>query len=561
MNGFVRRIFNRPRTIAGKFLMIVVLGAVLPLVLVGLWLTHSAKRSGAALLDEQLGSAADVIVASIEHRWALRDGELQLLAGNTSARNALTSTASARDSLYLAELASTVGDAIPSFSYVDVNGHERWSFAAGNHRLAADSSASRPQSYAFDQAGRGSAESLGKLLVEVPIAPDGQAIGRLVASVQLASFLPTDSTHFVVPGLVATIADSHGSLWSSSPASLTLPTGSERSDMQIVRRSLEHPKLQLTVAAPSAPYVRPFENAARIGLGVLAVVAFVALALSVVLTSQVTRSLQRLSEGARAVADGNLERTVDRESDDEIGRLAVAFNDMTESLRRTVAELAQQRALAAVGEFAASLSHEVRNSLTAIRVDLQHVTRHLPGDAPATSLVVRALGSVRRLDSTVTSALRVARSGQASSERVDLRLVLTRAIHSTEPSFVERCATLTPIAGDFPIEIVGDAAALEQLFVNVLLNAAQAMSVGGRATLDVSTEDANVSVRIADTGVGIAAERLHTLGAPYQTTKPYGTGLGLPIARRIASAHGGELLVESEAGSGTTVIVRLPVAS
>ena len=555
MNGLVRGMFSRPRTIAGKFLMIVVLGAVLPLVLVGLWLTRSAKRSGAALLDAQLGSAADVIVAGIEHRWALRDGELQLLAGNTSARNALTSTASARDSLYLTELASTVGDAIPSFSYVDVNGRERWSFAGGNHRLAADSSASRPQSYAVDQA-----ESLGKLLVEVPIESDGQTIGRLVASVHLASFLPTDSTHFVVPGLVATIADAHGSLWSSSPASVTFATGSERSDMQIVRRSLEHPKLQLTVAAPSAPYVRPFENAARIGLGVLAAVALVALVLSAALTSQVTRSLQRLSEAARAVADGNLERTVDRASDDEIGRLAVAFNDMTESLRRTVAELAQQRALAAVGEFAASLSHEVRNSLTAIRVDLQHVTRHLPEDAPATSLVVRALGSVRRLDSTVTSALRVARSGQASSERMDLRLVLTRAIHSAEPSFVERGATLASLPGDCPIEVIGDAGALEQLFVNVLLNAAQAMSAGGRATLEVSTDDANVSVRIADTGVGIAAERLHTLGAPYQTTKPYGTGLGLPIARRIASAHGGELVVESEAGCGTTVIVRLPLA-
>jgi signal transduction histidine kinase len=318
--------------------------------------------------------------------------------------------------------------------------------------------------------------------------------------------------------------------------------------------------MQLALAAESAPYVTPFEHAARTGLGLLMSVALVALMVSIALTTRMTRSLERLSEAAGAVAAGNLDRSVHESNDDEIGRLATAFNAMTESLRRTLAELSQQRALAAVGEFAATLSHEVRNALTAIRVDLQHARRHLPVDNVGTSLVTRTLESVRRLDSTVTSALRVARSGQIAMSRVELGPVLLRAMQAAESSFTERGATLEPLAN--PIEdvmVIGDGAALEQLFMNLLLNAGQALTAGGRAHLEWERANGSVVVKVIDTGGGIAEEKLQLLGQPFQSSKPYGTGLGLPIARRIAAAHGGELLLESDGQVGTSAIVRLPL--
>jgi signal transduction histidine kinase len=245
---------------------------------------------------------------------------------------------------------------------------------------------------------------------------------------------------------------------------------------------------------------------------------------------------------------------------DEIGRLGEAFNVMTESLRRKIAELSQQRALAAVGEFAASLSHEVRNSLTAIRIDLQHAVRQLPAESTATPLVTRTLDTVRRLDSTVTGALRVARSGQAEMHRVDLGLLLRRAMASAEPSFELSEATLEPLVLEAgPVEVDGDAGALEQLFLNLLLNAAQALDPGGSTRVSVSTPDSWVVVRISDTGSGVKASALAEVGTLLYTTKPDGTGLGLPIAQRIAAAHGGELRIENAVGDGTTVIVTLPM--
>jgi two-component system NtrC family sensor kinase len=281
--------------------------------------------------------------------------------------------------------------------------------------------------------------------------------------------------------------------------------------------------------------------------------------MSIVLTTRVTRSLHRLVDAATAVAAGALQRGVDEPAEDEIGRLAGAFNAMTESLRRTLSELAGQRALAAVGEFAASLSHEVRNSLTAVRVDLQHARRNLSSDHPAMPLVARTLESVRRLDATVSGALRVARSGQAVKTRVDLDDVLRRAMHAAAPSFAERGATLDDISGSPSPPLEGDAAALEQLFLNLLINAAEASPPGGHVRLERETNAAHITVRVVDVGVGIDASLLPSLGTPFITTKAFGTGLGLPIARRIVAAHGGDLSFESSSQSGTTAVVRLPV--
>jgi signal transduction histidine kinase len=289
-------------------------------------------------------------------------------------------------------------------------------------------------------------------------------------------------------------------------------------------------------------------------------VALIALAMSIILTRQATESLRRLADAATAVAAGDLTRTVDATSHDEIGTLARAFNAMTESLRRTLSDLAGQRALAAVGEFAATLSHEIRNSLTAVRVDLQHARRHLPPEHAETKLVARALDSVRRLDTVVTGALRVARGGQVARTRVDLDVILERAVRSAAPAFAERGAELEPPRGDRQLTVDGDSGALEQLFLNLLINAAQASPPGTTARIEVESAGSCAIVRVIDSGSGMDPTIRSTVGAPFVTTKADGTGLGLPIARRIAESHGGRLTLEAEASAGTAATVRLPLS-
>lgn len=537
-----------------KVLLIVLVGAVLPLAIVGWWLTGTAVRSGRALLQDQLSAAIDGIALDARDRWTLRAGELQLLANNSVVRAALgvpSTRLAMPDSEYLFQLFAAVQDAMPSVSYVDRNGRERWAFRAVAATTVPDSArrdarAANSQSRTFP--------------VEMPVqAENGRQLGTLKVQVRLSGVLASDSGQRAVPGAVFAVLGAHGAVFSSAPDSLDLATVPVHPGWEIVERALDAPPLHLVLAAPSAPFVQPFERAARLGLGVLMGVALIVLLVSVILTGRVTGSLERMAVAAEAVAAGDLKRQVAVGGGDEVGRLGDAFNAMTVSLRRTLAELSQQRALAAVGEFAASLSHEVRNSLTAIRIDLQHTARQLPDGSPATPLVSRTLDTVRRLDATVTGALRVARSGQHPMSRVDLVLLLRRAMASAEPSFAASGATLEPLAeGLEMVEVDGDAAALEQLFLNLLLNSAQALSAGGRARVDVQGADGRVVVLISDEGVGFDSGQLAEIETVVHSTKPDGTGLGLPIARRIAAAHGGDLRIESVAGDGTTVTVTLP---
>jgi signal transduction histidine kinase len=233
---------------------------------------------------------------------------------------------------------------------------------------------------------------------------------------------------------------------------------------------------------------------------------------------------------------------------------------MTESLRKTLAELSHRTALAAVGEFATSLSHEVRNSLTSIRVDLQRAAKKPPGDVSGRDLVLRALDNIAHLDSSVSGALRVARSAHSSLAPVDIRGVLQSAASIVAGTFAALPATLDLAdATAEPIMVRGDAMALEQLFTNLLFNAAQALRPDGRAVITTSVESTHAVIVIADNGIGMDEQQLANARQPFFSSKPYGTGVGLTIARQICAAHEGELAISSSVGVGTTVEVRLPI--
>jgi signal transduction histidine kinase len=325
-----------------------------------------------------------------------------------------------------------------------------------------------------------------------------------------------------------------------------------------VHRRLSDPAIDLTIAAPSGPSLAPFERAAELGLLVLISVTVLALALITYFTARLTRSLVRLVGAANAVAAGDLQHDVETHGQDEVGQLGRAFNTMLHSLRRTLEELAHREALAAVGEFAASLSHETRNGLTAVRLDLQRIEESAPPDSTEGTLAARALRNVYRLDSTVTGALAVARGGHAKLQPVELRTVLESAASAAESAFANSHSALSIDSGPASCVVRADATALEQLFLNLFLNAGQAMSHGGRATVELSVDETTCTVAIRDSGAGLAMEQVAQLGQPFYTSKRGGTGLGLSIARKIAAAHGGEVSIESQPGNGTVVRVRLP---
>jgi two-component system sensor histidine kinase AtoS len=327
-----------------------------------------------------------------------------------------------------------------------------------------------------------------------------------------------------------------------------------------VRDTLYEPPLQLALTAPLGALGQPFERAARRGAFALLAVALVAFLLATLATRRITNPLKDLADGADAVARGNLAPAVTPGGPDEIRRLAGAFNTMTENLRRTLKELTHRESLAAVGEFAASLAHEVRNPLTAIRLDLERARKHVAEPDRAIELMDSALHEITRLDASVTDALRLARSGQPTLAPLDLRQPLKAAFRAAEPRFADREANLQPLAlSDEPVWTAGDAGALEQLFLNLLLNAAQSLREGAEAGVEFTEEQGRLCVSIWDQGQGIAPDVMDRIFEPFYSTSPEGTGLGLPIARRIARAHGGELQIDSTPGEGTITRVTLPV--
>jgi signal transduction histidine kinase len=137
--------------------------------------------------------------------------------------------------------------------------------------------------------------------------------------------------------------------------------------------------------------------------------------------------------------------------------------------------------------------------------------------------------------------------------------VLERAVAGVAGAFDAGGSTLTMnLTGGALPDVLGDDVALEQLFMNLLLNAAQAAPRGGHAAVNVLTSDSVINVRISDTGAGLPEQLRGSAPQPFRSSKRGGTGLGLSIATKIAEAHGGSLLILSGDEGGTTVIVTLP---
>jgi signal transduction histidine kinase len=531
-----------------RILFVVLAASVIPLALVGLWLTRSAVGSSDRFLQDRLQLALEETVLLIATEWTQLRSEILFFGEASGVQQALEEGARSLPSADAAALAtrfSRLEPAVRSLEIRSADGAPLW-----GRRRSGDSTA----------------EELGGATVRqtLPVyhRVEGNRIGTLDMDLWPSAFLPPGRLPPVTAGMAVTIEDMEGRIAVPTPFDASLLASEGFTWMgdawRVHRHTLERPSLTVVVAATLGPSVEVFEETARRGTAVLVVVALAAFLTTVAVTTRMTTSLRRLSEAASAVSAGDLSRSVPDAGSDEVGTVARAFNTMTDSLRRTLRQLAGRESLAAVGEFAAGLAHEVRNPLTAIQVDLQYVESELPPGSPLREPQGKALAEIRRLNATVGDALRVARSGQVKVRAIDLREPLSAAVDSAEPVFRERGAVLEVDWAQDPIPLDGDPDALEQLFLNLLLNAAQALEEGGTAMVAVAPGDQEVMVQIRDDGSGMPPEVRGRVFEPLFSTRSEGTGLGLPIARRIAVAHGGEIRIDSVPGSGTTVEVRLP---
>jgi signal transduction histidine kinase len=243
------------------------------------------------------------------------------------------------------------------------------------------------------------------------------------------------------------------------------------------------------------------------------------------------------------------------------GRLLLVLSDMSE--RQAIenqTEILAQRAL--LGEVSAIFAHEVRNPINNISTGVQYVASRLGKDHPLAESLERVRRECLRLDQLMTDVLFFARPLELRMEPVDLADMLGRLLARWQPRLQQARVLVHTAFDPATPRCEADPRTLEQVIVNLITNAVQAMGVGGTLSLSLSPGQSPqgrlVELRIADTGPGIPAEVLERIFDPFFTTKKDGTGLGLAISRRILTAHKGGIQVESFADAGTVFTIRLP---
>lgn len=300
-----------------------------------------------------------------------------------------------------------------------------------------------------------------------------------------------------------------------------------------------------------------------------------ALAVSLWLSRRVTRPLEALAAGARAVSAGDWETRVEVHTRDEVGQLAADFNRMTAQLAEQRDRLVQTERVAAWRELARRLAHELKNPLFPLQITVENLQR-----ARALALETSSAKSTAQFEevfeeSTTTLLAELtnlktiigrfsdfARMPPPEMQPVDVAALVHESLRlfdaqlrANPDAVVETSVDLGEDVG----EIDADPELLRRALRNLLLNAIDAMPAGGRLAVQAKRDGAMLHLSVADTGTGIAPEEAARLFTPYYTTRRHGTGLGLAIVQSVVADHKGRIRVSSNPGCGTTFILELPV--
>jgi signal transduction histidine kinase len=274
------------------------------------------------------------------------------------------------------------------------------------------------------------------------------------------------------------------------------------------------------------------------------------------------RPLNVLREHARQIAGGDYARRTGIASRDEIGDLAREFDAMAAAIEEREHRLIRSERLATVGRMASHITHEIRNPLASLGLNVELLADEVGADNQEARKLVTSIGNeIDRLSEITETYLRFVRLPKPKVEREDLGAIATSVLEFSRGEL-----TLAGIALDIRIEpnlpeVAADESQLRQALLNLVRNAKEAMPSGGRIRIDVSrTPDGQVRLVLADSGPGIPRENLVNIFEPFFSTKAKGTGLGLALVQQIVGEHGGRIEVDCPQSGGTSFTILLPAA-
>jgi signal transduction histidine kinase len=585
-------------TLRTKFFTLFALLAVVPLVGVGAYGFLRSKRAVEALVATQTAQIVRAAASQLQDRYAQHEANLLLLARNAETERLVEARRGGDSSVIAAALASAIAYFDEAWRTLGA-GYEWIELRDGDGRVLHRMSGPSGEA----PAGLGtpaSARAQPWLTLSEPIvdARRAERLGTVVAAVAPDAMLPFPAleARFGVSGYSVVFdrptgrvlyhprhAYSHRTIaelagpggWDVDPAAFEADEGSltyrEADSTRVAYfRSLQSPPWTVLASGSVDEFGAPFAASRFATLALILVLTVAVWVAYTLLTRRATRSLASLTEAADRVGAGDLAPDLPPAGRDEVGRLTAAFQLMVTKVRESLAQMEASRQMAAVGAFASQIAHEIRTPLTSLQLNLQGLRRDVEqGRIPADLArpVELSLKEVHRLDGVVSGVLSLARPRRAEMRPCSLHGVVEEAVEVLRAQLAAGGVMIETSLLAPQDNVLGDADELKSVFLNLFLNAAEAMPHGGH--LHVATETggapvgrAGIRVRVEDDGPGIPAALREEIFKPFFTTKQGGTGIGLSLAARIVEDHRGALTLEEplHSSDGTAFLVELPLA-
>jgi signal transduction histidine kinase len=298
--------------------------------------------------------------------------------------------------------------------------------------------------------------------------------------------------------------------------------------------------------------------------GLVALGPLVSALLGFIFISGLTRPVKVLLESTRKLKGGDLDHRVEGLKD-EFGELATSFNEMAASLKDQMLKMQRTEQMVIVGELAAGLAHEIKNPLAGIKVAMQVLAEEASLSDEDREVVRKVAQEVVRLESLMKNFLNFTRPAKPQLAELNINSLIntilafyvkSRSISPDRPGGIRIEKDLQPLPGT-----LADPMQLQQIVLNLVLNAVDAMPDGGTLGVRTSFEmgDDLIQIEISDTGKGISREHADQIFHPFFTTKPKGTGLGLAISRQLIEQHGGSITAAGKPSGGTVFKIQLPM--
>ncbi len=297
----------------------------------------------------------------------------------------------------------------------------------------------------------------------------------------------------------------------------------------------------------------------------------VALIASILISRRILKPIYQLMVASRLVAQGNLDVQVEINTRDELQDLAESFNIMSQALKKrdeqlkeyATKKIMESERLALIGQLTANVAHELNNPLQGIVAYSHLLLEKIPCEDPTRNSLEKIVGQANRCRDIIRGLLDFSRQRKPEKTLSNINSILEECISLVEnQDLFHNIEIIKNFQDDLPLIII-DPSQIERVFMNLIINAAEAIDNHGQLTLATRYDPVNecIEIEFTDTGHGISQENIGKIFDPFFTTKEVGrgTGLGLAISYGIVKAHHGTISVKSQVGKGTTFIVKLPL--